>query len=152
MKFLIVIIATCFSCSPVFTDERKLIVAREVKQTLDNYYADIKKEGLTGEFKYLDNSQEFFWVPPGYQNSISYDSVVSILTKNARPLKSIHNSWDTLRIIPLGNEFASYTGRLRSLTTDLTGKTEEHVLVETGLLIKRSSGWKLLSGQTSMIK
>lgn len=152
MKFLIVlIIILSYSCTPVFTDAEKSIVAAEAKQMLDNYYSDIKNEGLTAEFKYLDNSDEFFWIPPGYHNSIPYDSVVSILTQNAPALKSIHNSWDTLRVIPLTKELASYTGRLHSSMTDTTGRTTEYALVETGLLIRRKDGWKLLSGQTSML-
>jgi SnoaL-like domain len=149
--YLILIAALSISCTTDFTEKEKIVVTKEAKQMLDNYYADIKKEGLTAEFDYLDNSDEFFWVPPGYKNSISYDSVVSILKQNAPMFRSIDNSWDTLRVVPLTRGLASYTGRLRSLMTDTLGKTTEYVLVETGLLIKRKEGWKLLSGQTSIL-
>ena len=126
-------------------------IVNSVKLTLDNYYSDIKKNGLTAEFKYLDNSPDFFWVPPGYTNSISYDSVVTVLKQNAPKYKLIENSFDTLSIIPLTEELASYTGRLSSKMTDTSGNMMTFSLVETGILVKRKNGWKLLSGQTSII-
>jgi hypothetical protein len=41
---------------------------------------------------------------------------------------------------------------LHSVVTDTSGKTSHHVLVETGTLIKRKGGWKLLNGQTNLVK
>jgi hypothetical protein len=120
-------------------------------QTLDSYYNDIRKLGLTAEFKYLDNSSEFFWVPPGYSDAIAYDSVVTILKQNAPKYKSIDNSFDTLRIIPLSRELATYTGRLHSTMTDTADRIITFSLVETGILIKRPDGWKLLNGQTTIL-
>ena len=129
--------------------EKKLIID-SVTQTLNRYYDDIRAEGLMAEFRYLDNSPEFYWVPPGFSVAISYDSVASILRQNAPLLKDIDNKWDTLRIDPLSHELATYTGRLHSIVTDTAGHVSETSLVETGLLIKRRNGWKLLSGQTSV--
>ena len=60
------------SSATYFTDKEKTAVTKEVKQMLGSYYADIKKDGLTAEFNYLDNSVDFFWMPPGYKSSISY--------------------------------------------------------------------------------
>lgn len=151
LKVLIVLlISSCQQVTVDLTDAEKLIVTKEVSHMLDNYYADINKDGLTAELNYLDNTPNFFWVPPGYRQAISYDSVVSILRQHA-PSLSIYNVWDTLRVIPLTRELASYTGRLRSSMTDTLGITSQHTLVETGLLIKRKGEWKLLSGQTSIL-
>jgi hypothetical protein len=133
------------------TDAQKATIIAEVRQTLNNYYTDIGKSGLTAEFDYLDNSSEFFWVPPGYPGAISYDSVASILRHDAPLYKSIQNSFDTLHIIALDKQHAIYTGRLNSTVTDTTGNARTFVLVETGLVVKRKEGWKLLSGQTSML-
>jgi len=144
---------TLFSCGQtdqLTTDEQKAIV-ESIQQTMNNYYKDIRTSGLTAEFKYLDNSSDFFWVPPGYSSAISYDSVAAILKQSAPLYKSIDNSFDTLRIIPLSKELAAYTARLNSIMTDTTGKISKFSLVETGLLIKRQDGWKLLNGQTSIL-
>src|SRR5688572_8196325 len=94
---------TFMSCtnSETLTETERDEIIKDAKQTLDNYYNDIRKEGLTAEFKYLDNSADFFWVPPGYSSPISYDSVATILHANAPLFKSIDNSFDTLNIIPL---------------------------------------------------
>lgn len=144
---------TLLSCaSPeTLTETERVEITQVAKQTLDNYYNDIRKEGLTAEFKYLDNSADFFWVPPGYSSPISYDSVAAILNKNALLFKSIDNSFDTLNIIPLSKELVTYTGRLHSIMIDTSGQVSTYTMVETGILIKRKDGWKLLSGQTSVV-
>jgi SnoaL-like domain len=148
--FAILTIVSCRQSSPLTENEKARIIG-DVRQTLDNYYNDIRKSGLTAEFQYLDNSSEFYWAPPGYNISISYDSVATILNQNAQNYKSVDNSFDTLRITPLSKEYATYTGRLTSRMTDTTGRTTTISLVETGVLIKREDGWKLLNGQTSIL-
>lgn len=121
----------------------------DVRQTLYQYYEDISVSGLTAEIPYLDSSTDFFWVPPGYDEPIFYDSVVSYIRQNAPLFQNIINKWDTLRIYPLTKELASYTGVLLSTVTDTTGITETYPLIETGVMIKRDNGWKLLNGQTT---
>lgn len=148
--FVILTIVSCKQPSTLKEDE-KARISEEVRETLDNYCNAIKKSGLTAEFQYLDNSAEFYWTPPGYTMAISYDSVAVILNRNARNFKSVDNSFDTLRVTPLNKECATYTGRLTSRMTDTLGQTTTFSLVETGVLIKREDGWKLLGGQTSIL-
>jgi SnoaL-like domain len=147
------ILLTIVSCrqSTTLTENEKVRIVEDVRHTLDDYYSDIGKAGLTAEFQYLDNTSDFLWVPPGYPGSISYDSVATVLKHNAPKFRSVNNFFDTLRIIPLSEEYATYTGRLNSTMTDTTGKTITFSLVETGVLIKRKDGWKLLNGQTSVL-
>lgn len=133
------------------TQSQKTALTQEITQTLNNYYSDIKQHGLTAEFAYLDSSEDFFWVPPGYSVALSYDSVAAVLKQNAPKFKSIENSFDTLRINIISNELATYTGRLHSTMIDTLGKSSTFSLVETGVMIKRKNGWKLLSGQTALL-
>jgi hypothetical protein len=156
--YRIIILARLFgilmiSCKPVIKHKEydKKLVIEEATNTLNNYYQDISKQGLLAEFKYLDSSKEFFWVPPGYASAINYDSVKHILTQNATAFRSIQNQFETLQIIPLSETLASYTGRIQSTITDTTGKTSVIRLLETGVLIYRKNGWKLYNGQTSML-
>lgn len=149
--FTILTLASCRQSSSL-TESEKVRIIEDVRETLDNYYADIRKTGLTAEFQYLDNSSEFYWTPPGYAISISYDSVAAILNRNASNYISVDNSFDTLRITPLSKEYAAYTGRLKSIMTDTSGRTTTFLLVETGVLIRREGRWKLLNGQTSILK
>jgi hypothetical protein len=150
---LIFFVLTITSCrqSTVLTENEKVNIIADVKLTLDNYYNDIRKHGLTAEFKYLDNSPDFFWVPPGYSGSVPYDGIVTAIKQNALKYKLVDNSFDKLQIIPLSNELATYTGQLSSIMTDTSGKVIHYSLVETGIMIKRPEGWKLLSGQTSLL-
>ena len=151
--FTFLTIMTVLACSPSgsMTEKEKGTVIAEVRETLDNYYSDIKKSGLTAEFKYLDSTADFFWVPPGYSSPISYDSVAKVIGQNATLYKTIDNTYDTLRIVPLSKELASFTGRLDSKMTDSKYTTTTIHLVETGVMIRRKDGWKLYNGQTAVI-
>jgi hypothetical protein len=151
LVFILFVICSCEQTeSPLTTEEQKEII-ESVKETLYNYFSDIKTSGLTAEFGYLDHSSDFFWVPPGYASAISYDSVVSVVKKNASSITSVNNSFDTLRIVPLNRQLATYTARIKSDITDTTGRASSFSLIETGVLIKRRDGWKLLCGETSVI-
>jgi hypothetical protein len=99
----------------------------------------------------LDHSPDFFWIPPGYEHPIYYDSVESVIKLNATRLKSVVNSFDSLQVIPLSERLAIYTGKMQSVTTDTSNQVTEVSLIETGVMIKRKDGWKLLSGQTSLL-
>jgi hypothetical protein len=145
------VLVSCEKDHGSLTPSEKKTIIESIARILDNYYADIGREGLKAELRYLDSSNDFFWVPPGYATSISYDSVVTILTQNAPAFQSVINSWDTLRIIPINRDLATYTGRLHSTMTDTTGKVSQYNLIETGILVRRKEGWKLLSGQTSIV-
>jgi hypothetical protein len=137
-------------------------ISEDVKEMLHQYVSDIKEKGLTAELDYLDNSSDFFWAPPGYGMAISYDSVAAILKTNADHFKSIDNSYDSLSVIPLKSDLAIYSSPLKSdlaiysalITSamiDIEGSKSTVRLIETGVVIKRRNGWKLLSGQTSLI-
>ena len=147
----IVILAGCKAEQSRLSTDEALKVESEVRQLFDHYFEAIRKDGMTAEFEYLDRSSDFFWVPPGYHDPISYDSVAAVLTLNAPRFVSVENTFDTLRIIPLTTALATYTAKLRSVMKDTSGNISSLQLIETGVVIKRSDGWKLLSGQTSVL-
>jgi hypothetical protein len=148
--FLLLIVLLLPGCGESTLTKSDRII-RDVRATLESYHKDVRRSGLKAEFDYLDNSDHFSWTPPGYTFSIPYDSVATILNQDAEKYTSIDNSFDTLRITPLSEEYASYTGRLSSRITDTSGFTAVVSLVETGLMIKRPDGWKLLNGHTSIL-
>jgi hypothetical protein len=153
---LLIIFSLIFSCGKKapsqFTESEKRKIEIEVSSKLSNYYLDIKTKGLTAEFKYLDTTDQFFWVPPGYDQPIGFDSVKTAINNNAAKFKSVNNTWTTLIIHPISSELATYSGNIHSVIMD-TSETEIKMnLIETGVVIKRSSGWKLLSGQTNIIQ
>jgi hypothetical protein len=144
------ILVSCSQSAENPTDEEKRIIIRDVKQMLHHYCTDIGKTGLEAEFNYLDSSSDFSWVPPGFSSAISFDSVAFILRKNAGLFRSVNNQFDSLKIVPLGKHLASYTANINSTSIDTAGKEYVSSLVETGIVIKRAGGWKLLKGQTSI--
>lgn len=148
--FFSILAASCNQSTSLSNDEKKIII-ENVHQTLTNYCNDVKKSGLAAEFNYLDSSASFYWTPPGYSDSISYDSVAAILRRSASKYRSIDNTFEILEITPQGKELATYSGRLRSVTTDTSGKVMTFILIENGTMIKRQDGWKLLNGKTSVI-
>jgi hypothetical protein len=149
IPFLFLFIISCGESSLTVAEQK--VVNEDVHQTLINYCNDVKKSGLVAEFNYLDSSTDFYWIPPGYSDSISYDSVAAILKRNAPKYRSIDNTFEILEITPQTNERATYSGRLRSVTTDTSGKAMTFILIENGTMVKRESGWKLLNGKTAVI-
>jgi len=117
----------------------------------EHFFRDIKENGLTAEFDYLDESPEFFWVPPGYTSALSYDSVRVILEGNADAYSSINYEWESVQIFPLTNDLANYTGIVEVTMVDTSGMKIESTLIESGVVIKRIDGWKYLSGQTAVL-
>jgi SnoaL-like domain len=148
----IVILVGCKGDQNRLSADESRKIQSEVSLLFDQYFEAVRTDGLTAEFQYLDHSSDFFWVPPGYEKPISYDSVAAVLTLNAPKFVSIENTFDTLRIIPLTPVLATYTAKLRSVMKDTAGKVSSVNLIETGVVIKRKDGWKLLSGQTSLLK
>lgn len=146
---LILILISCNRQRSLTPAEQRQITS-EIKTTMENYYNDIRKYGLMAEFKYLDSSKEFFWMPPGYNSAIRYDSVSRILRNSAAQYTSINNRWITLEIIPEDHDHASYSGIIRSEMKDTGGSINIYSLHENGRLIRRKDGWKLLSGNTKM--
>ena len=149
--FFLFTAASCRQATPPLSAEEAKNIELTVRQTLADYNTAVKKEGLMAEFRFLDSSSSFFWVPPGYTSSLGYDSISSIIQKNASLFASVDNTWQSLKIIQLSKELANYTGRIRSVMKDTSGKTNAFILVETGLVIRRADGWKLLSGQTALV-
>lgn len=144
--------AGCSNRSDGTESFNKETVSAEVKSMLNSYHQDIKDGGLTAEFKYLDSSSDFFWVPPGYSTVLTYDSVRTILENNSKAFSSIEFHWDTLQIFPLSNEIASYTGIVGGVMTDTAGLKTQTRIIESGVVIKRDDGWKLLCGQSAALE
>lgn len=148
-----ILLITLFSCSsrPELSEKQKETIVAEVREMLQQYDDDIRKNGLMAEFAYLDSSAEFFWVPPGYSSPLSYDSVAIIIRRNAATFRLVDNVWDSLRVIPHSELLATFTGTISSRMIDTAWTSMDVSLIETGLAIKRSDGWKILSGQTAVL-
>lgn len=130
----------------------KSVVHQEIKSMLNSYHDAMRTGGLTAEFDYLDQSKDFFWVSPGYNSTLDYDSVKAILMSSANLVQSINLSWETLQINPLTAEIANYSGIVRGTMTDTSGLKIPMRIIESGSLIKRADGWKLLSGQSANLE
>jgi len=148
---VLVFLLSCRESSQL-TESQKASVKDEVRSMLHNYSDDIRSKGMLAEFAYLDSSADFFWVPPpGFSAALSFDTVASMIKSNALLYQSVEISWDTVRITPLTPDLASYTSRLSSIMIANSGKVTRGSLVETGLVIRRKNGWKLLCGQTALV-
>ena len=143
-----IFISTCKKQTDQFDS---YIIEKEVRNTLQEYHEAMEKEGLLSEFRYLDSTENFYWVPPGYESALNFDSVRSILVKNAPTISSMNNEWSYLHIFPLNDTLANYTGKLHMISRDTAGGNFEADLLETGMMVKRWDGWKLLSGQSRIV-
>ena len=128
--------------------EDKKSITLEIQQMFENYHNDIIKNGLASEFKYLDTSSDFFWVPPGYEKVLDYDTVKSILITNSKGINFIEFSWENIKIVPLTNNIANYSGIVKCVQVDTNNNSATFKIIESGTLIKRKDGWKFLNGQS----
>jgi len=150
------LIAVCvlitFSCNTkkdvALNSQEKEAVAKEVREMMYAYINDVNTMGIMAEFKYLDASDDFFWVPPGYNSAISYDSVYSIVSQFSPVITKIDYSIETLHILPLSKTTANVHLIVSGFFQDTSGVVTPVRVIETGLVIKRKDGWKLLSGQS----
>lgn len=147
--FTAIFFTGCKDATDLSEPERKEVISN-VKEMLYQYNADIKAKGLHAEFDYIDNSPGFFWVPPGAAGPQPFDTIITMIGRNAARLKQVNNTFDTLIVIPITMRLAQYSARIHSIATDTAGGQTTTSLVETGLVVKRKNGWKLLSGQTSV--
>lgn len=123
----------------------------EVTEMLHAYDDSVRKNGVEGGFYFLDKSDAFYWVPPDYKYAIDYDSISSILHAHATQFKHIDNQWKGLRVMPLSEKYASFNGVVISTAITTENDTTITKLAETGIVVKRKEGWKLLSGQTTLV-
>src|SRR4030095_5977869 len=155
-KIILVLGSALFVCDCVrhekINKQENVQASAEIRETLNEYFKDVSKNGLSAEFKWFDSTADFFWVPPSFRSPLSYDSVRSILEQNAKATKSVNLEWESLKILPLDEDFANYTGTIRATVTDTSGHNNSIHLIETGTVVKRKNGWKLLCGQTAGIR
>ena len=145
--FLFIILV--LGCKKVETKKLdKAQIIGEIEIMFNDYHDAIKQNGLPAEFDYLDDSEDFYWVPPGFQSAIKYDSIKAILIQNNKSIQSIAFEFETLEIFPLSSKIANYSGIVKGEMVDTANVTSKFKIIESGTLIKRADGWKLLNGQS----
>lgn len=156
MRYLVLLFLPCllYSCRQKpepFNAEQKQNIVNDVKAMLTAYGDDVRKNGLAAEINYFDTSADFFWMPAGFSSAMPYDSVCAILRGSSGMFAKVDNRWDNLKVVPLATHWAVYTGKLTSSVADTFGNTATLQMWETGTVIKRADGWKLLCGQTTAL-
>lgn len=148
---LLVVSVSCHYRDHVYNEDSNR-VSREVRHTLDQYYKDIIANGFKAEFSYLDSSAMFKWHPPGFTDSIGFDSVRKILLQNADVYKVLEMHMDSLIVFPVSRKEARYLGFVYSVLQDTSGRKDTVQLYEEGIMMKREDGWKLVKGKTEVKK
>jgi hypothetical protein len=151
-SFIAILLLSCSQKPDVLTEAESARVTEEVRTMLNDYQRDVSQDGILAELRYLDSSEAFSWHPPGFDGPIDYDSVAAILRTNDPSYSRINSSWDSLSITPVSKTNASYVAHLTTLMSYNDGHTDTFYLYETGNVIKRENGWKLLSGKTVLKK
>ncbi len=150
--YFLVIFITFMNCKEEVNTSKQLLdkeqISTEILQMFDAYHAAIKENGLKAEFDFLDNSSDFFWVPPNYNSQQSYNQVKNVLIENDKAITSIEFKFDTIQVYPLSDSIANYTGIVSGKMVDTASTLSTFKIIESGTLIKRKSGWKLLNGQS----
>lgn len=151
LAVLIILHSSC-KAPATLAANRKLTIAREVEQALRDNFLAINKEGWVAELKVIDASEDFSWVPPGKFSPVDYDSIRKILIQSGNLFEKVQLEWTELYVKPLSRDLATYNGKYKSEYLWRSGKVSNFTMAEAGVLIRRRSGWKLISGQTFSIK
>lgn len=130
----------------------KAAISNEITEVLNRYTRAIGQDGLLAEFSFLDSSSDFYWIPPGYTSALQYDSIKAIISGIAPGIKSMNNTYHSIQVFPYSATYAGYTAHVNSNSVDTGGNTYTTNLLESGTMIKRKNGWKLLAGHTSLVK
>jgi hypothetical protein len=142
------------SPSKSLDSEEKEAVRKEATQMLHDYHDAIRKGGLLTEFEFLDSSQDFFWIPPGVDALMGYEAVKKAIMANVASIDSMSTHWVSLQVHPLSQDIgklSSYTISKRADSTGIKMDTSRVTMLESGTMIRRANGWKLLSGQTVVL-
>jgi len=118
---------------------------------LGSFHHDISKSGFNAEFKYVDSSEEFYWVIPGEQEAFQFDTIKAIIMKNGNEYTDINLYWDHLELFSLTHHYCNYTGVVKGSMKDSSGIVNPVNIIETGTIRRNPSGWELLSGQSRNI-
>ena len=145
--FFSILFLACGKTAPETAFDRKQTEA-EIRQMFDDYHSAIEANGLTAEFGFLDSSDDFYWVPPGFTSPLGFAEVKGILEKNAGRFRSVKFHWTALKVYPLTADIATYTGILGGEMVDTSGQESTVSAIESGTVVRRESGWKLLCGQS----
>lgn len=146
--FLLLLACQTPSSSAKFDTVAKKNVASEAIDMLKAYHEAIRVGGLSAEFAYLDSSSYFFWIPPNYDNALDFDSVKTILLQTDASIMGVNFNWEKIAVYPIAPELATYHGIVTGNMIDTSGTDFPVHILESGTLIKRPDGWKLLSGQS----
>ena len=131
-----------------FTDAQRVVIRDSVTQLKYRVWDEIRAKHLEAALNLFDDSPDFFWVFAPDTTMVSYDVFVARLKGAFRDYRSIDVVWDRMHVEPLTNEYAEYTGKYHATYTDASGKIFKATGLETGIVVHRSSGWKILNGQT----
>src|SRR4030095_699528 len=136
--FFSLFFSACFlSCGDnIWSDATAKRVQHEIDSTLQQYHKDIEEKGLMADLSYLDSTDMFAWIPPGFNAPLCYDSIISMIRERAPAISKIELSWDTLSIAPVSRINGIYIAEITSITTDTSGHTDTQRLKEDGTLIK----------------
>lgn len=140
--------AACSNNPSIPTFDRNQ-VADDIKMMTDSFHHAIAENGFASEFDFLDSSDQFFWVIPGERQALYYDTIRSLIMNNHKAFTDIDLSWELLNIHPLSDSMASYNGVIKGSMKNISNDSTSLVrILESGIFIKRQSGWKFLCGQS----
>ncbi|NNE27424.1 MAG: hypothetical protein HKN09_11325 [Saprospiraceae bacterium] len=150
MKYLLLITLTI--CVSACQSEKEYPDFKSIEEETTNmlmaFHTAVNQSGLMAEFEFLDSSKQFYWTPPGYSYAIEYDSIKNILIESSKDIDHVHFEWDTLDVFPLSSDYCNYRGIVDCRMVGLDSVSQEFKVLESGTLVRRSDGWRFLSGQS----
>ena len=130
------------------TQSQRAAIRDSVTQLKYRVWDEVRAKHFEGTLNCFDDSPEFFWVFTPDTTIILHDVFVAMLKGAFQDYRSIDVVWDRIHVEPLTNQYAVYTGKYHVTYIDTSGKVFKAIGVETGIVVHRPTGWKILNGQT----
>ena len=130
------------------TELQRVAIRDSVTQMTNRFCDEERANPNEAILDCFDDSPEFLWVFPPDTTVISRDAQLAIVKAEAPLYRSIDPVWDYMRVEPLTNRYAVFTGRSHTTMIDTSGRVFKFTGVTTGIVVHRPGGWKFLNGQT----
>jgi len=111
--------------------------------------SDLNTDGIQSQLKYLDNSDKFQYTFLNSGKIYDYEELKKQLEISSSTDYKVNLSFDEFKITPLSDKLVSYSLILSGYER-IDGQNSDISLVETGTLIRRNDGWKIINAQTTV--
>lgn len=145
------LVAACSSPGPALTAAHRAAIVDSVRGMLTAWQEAFNARDFARAAAYYSNDPEFRWFENGELKFRSGREIGDTMRANAPGFRSLALSLITPEITPLAPGVALVTTNFAEKITDTTGQMTGFAGAISMTLVHADSGWKFLSGHSSLV-